>query len=557
MKPGAVSSLIKQLAGIHRRFGSEAAAEKMRLLGDLIIAPRPTPRDLHTLHECLCFLQAYPDNLRVLILVLAMIDRMRRWGEVHSANGKLANTGLPGTRNEYSYSYAVLQRMVRLAPGCFDLDWDAVEDEAPLLNALALAVSSGEQQGLEDIDLATRDWVTACKRPGQTDLEFILELLERSGMAHEQQVLAFEHCQLPIVYDLGKAQSGSCELRRSGMPTSYQKNDVARETFPLPPVIRRPLKKINRLSPQDGRALLDLSLRALCARNLEIYPLFYANPADVTVVDAGRGVEIALTGVQPERRNALESLFFFLILKNGVPVAYGPASVFLGACEMGMNLFPEFRGGEIRYIYAQFMRVLYHLAHARYFYLTAYGMGENNDEALKSGAFWFYRKLGFQPTNPAVQALALEEEAKMRDTPGYRSDLPTLRKLSHTMACLDLSGGKGRVWPFGKIGAALSRDIAREFDGDRAACAAEGMRWAKRVLNIDAKKWTAEEAESLRRLAPILRKMPEIADWTAPKKRALAAALKHKGGRNESSFPAALMKLDDFRRAFARYCDSL
>ena len=234
-----------------------------------------------------------------------------------------------------------------------------------------------------------------------------------------------------------------------------------------------------------GQGVIDLALQTLCARSLEIYPLIYANPADVVLADCGRGMQVALVGVVPEWRSALESLHFFLILKNGVPVAYGPAAAFLGCCEMGINLFPEFRGGEIRYIYAQFMRVLHHRLGVDYFFLTRYGMGEGNPEAIRTGAFWFYRKLGFQPTNPDVEALARAEESRMRARPGYRSDRRTLHRLSHTEAYLDLSAGKCRPFDFGRFGLALGRHIAEKFDGDRALarkrCAARvGGCWAQR-----------------------------------------------------------------------------
>jgi len=62
-------------------------------------------------------------------------------------------------------------------------------------------------------------------------------------------------------------------------------------------------------------------------------------------------------------------------------------------------------------IYAEFMRAMHHLAGARYFYIIPYGMGVDNEEALRSGAFWFYRKMGFRPTNPDIEALARSEEA--------------------------------------------------------------------------------------------------------------------------------------------------
>ena len=87
-------------------------------------------------------------------------------------------------------------------------------------------------------------------------------------------------------------------------------------------------------------------------------------------------------------------------------------------------------------------------------------MGEGNPAAIRSGAFWFYRKLGFLPDHPAVERIARAEEARKAARPGHRSDRRTLRKLSHTQAHLDLSGGRCRPFPFGALGVALSRWIA-------------------------------------------------------------------------------------------------
>ena len=38
---------------------------------------------------------------------------------------------------------------------------------------------------------------------------------------------------------------------------------------------------------------------------------------DVSVAECGRGLQVVLVGVVPEFRGVLESLYFFLILKNG------------------------------------------------------------------------------------------------------------------------------------------------------------------------------------------------------------------------------------------------
>jgi len=59
------------------------------------------------------------------------------------------------------------------------------------------------------------------------------------------------------------------------------------------------------------------------------------------------------------------------------------------------------------------------------FTIDPYQLGLGNDEAIESGAFWFYRKLGFRPMDPAIERLARAEEKR-----GRRSSAATLRKLA-------------------------------------------------------------------------------------------------------------------------------
>ena len=235
-----------------------------------------------------------------------------------------------------------------------------------------------------------------------------------------------------------------------------------------------------------------------------------------------------LIGVLPEHRSPLESLYVFLIMKNEVPIAYGPAGVFLGCCEMGINLFPEFRGGEIRQIYAQFMRTMFHVLGVDHFYLTRYGMGEHNEPAIATGAFWFYRKLGFRPTNPVVEQLAQVEERRMRAQPGYRSDRRMLRRLSHTEAVLDLSDGRSRRFAFGTLGVATSRRIAEAFDSDRGrAERAAVARIGRLVTDLPT------ESHAVRDLAPILDLIPDLETWSRADVRALGRIIRAKGARSE------------------------
>ncbi|MHC4933226.1 MAG: hypothetical protein ACYTGV_13660, partial [Planctomycetota bacterium] len=292
----------------------------------------------------------------------------------------------------------------------------------------------------------------------------------------------------------------------------------------------------------------DLALKALCCRNLEIAPLIYAYDRDVLLADCGKGLQIALAGVLPDYRDAMESAFFFLVMKNGVPIAYGPASISFGCCEMGINLFPEFRGGEIRHIYAQFMRLLHHVLGVQYLFLTRYGMGEHNPEAIRSGAFWFYRQLGFVPTNPEVEALARSEERKRASNPAHRSDRRTLRRLSHTEAFFDLSRGAVRPVDLGGMGVRQSRLIEERYGGDRPLAERRLASRMARALGIaDLRAWDAHARRALRIFAPFLALGRNPAGWSARSRAAMVRIIQAKGSRSERKVDRMLCAHRDFR----------
>jgi hypothetical protein len=494
---------IRKLHDLSRSFGTSAARAKLRLLKRIAEARRPGARELRLLGETVDFLRAYPDSAAILQQARALVPK------------------LPQTENVYEYSYGVVRRLVQLHPGRLEIEWDDLEEEGPLLEALDLLVLPGETQGLEDTGISLQDWFTRSKSdPAATDLEFLLELLEGSDLPDPVQVFLFEISRLPIRYQ----GPGRSELEMPVPRVRYQRRPIVDARPPITRLIRQPLGDAMR----GAQEMVDLALHALCARNLEIFPLIYANPADVVLADCGRNLQVALVGVLPEWRSPLESLHFFLILKNGVPIAYGPAAVFLGCCELGINLFPEFRGGETRYLYAQFMRVLHHHLGVDYFFLTRYGMGENNQDALRSGAFWFYRKLGLRPTNPAVEEIAREEEAKKAADPRHRSDLRTLRRMSHTEVYLDLSGGEHRPLDFGGLGLAESRLVASCFAGNRARAERRCASRMARLLGVDS------GGRSLRVLAPILSLIPDLESWSAWDRATLGRAVYAKDGRSEA-----------------------
>ncbi len=108
----------------------------------------------------------------------------------------------------------------------------------------------------------------------------------------------------------------------------------------------------------------------------------------------------------PERRLLLESVYGFLTLKNGVPVGYVLVSALFGSSEIAYNVFETFRGGESGRIYGKVLALTRQLFGPDVFTIFPYQLGGyGNPEALESGAWWFYQKLGFRPRAPHVVAL--------------------------------------------------------------------------------------------------------------------------------------------------------
>ncbi len=133
----------------------------------------------------------------------------------------------------------------------------------------------------------------------------------------------------------------------------------------------------------------------------------------------------------------------------------------------------------------------------------------------------------------------------MQAKPGYRSNVPILRRLSNTEAYLDLSAGRCARFPFGRLGLAVSREIARRFGGNRAVATDRCTRDALRWLGACGKGWSPLEHRFLRDISIVLAMMPDTSSWTDPERATLARIIKGKASRSEA---ASGMRMKKHRR---------
>ena len=123
-------------------------------------------------------------------------------------------------------------------------------------------------------------------------------------------------------------------------------------------------------------------------------------------------------------------------------MAYGGGWCLFETLEFGFNVFESFRQGESAFILGQVLRAYHHVFSMRTVVVDPYQLGADNLEALRSGAFYFYHRLGFRPRDPEVleRSRGGAREDRGRSTLPV-SPLPVLRRLARGEAYLTLPGG--------------------------------------------------------------------------------------------------------------------
>ena len=566
-RTAAIQRTIEILDSMKNRYGPKDRAKKLRTLRQLLRQDIRNIRSVIKYHEALCFLRAYPDSPDVLRLAeealagfAARVDRLKASCRPLDLK-KLRDTGIAHTTTYYPYPHAMAKWLVESFPGDVELDWEDEEGLDKIRSILPFVVAYPENDALDDEQISLRDWVRAAKgdRRG-SDLEWLLEALNGSSLPSDGARTLYDGAELLVGWELREATNSRTLAKFPTQRIFYHKELLSRAQVDFLREVQKPLLGLKRVSTATGKLLIHLFRAAVSLRNRELYPLLYSNPQDVWLADLERGIRIALVGVLPEARLPLESHYSHLILKNGIPIGYGGGSALFDSLELAGNIFESFRQGESAYIFSQVYRTFFHLCGAPYLLVPRYQVGYENEEALQSGAFWFYHKLGFRPEDPLVLALAQQEQEKIQADPTYRSPREILRKLAQSDMSLTLnteSSTDFRILEPGTLGLLVTQHITRNFHGDRKAAVRAARRTVIRALGISGwQRWSAPEQMALERLSPILVLIPDLPRWTPAEKRALVRIIKAKGGRREAAYIGLLREHHRLARSLRELANS-
>lgn len=546
--------LLATLHRLRRSHGPGPARERMRLLR-LGRARLPgTARRWLQWHDELLFAAAYPDNREVLQEATAGLHQLAAAGR-RALLRKLANSGVAGSDVTGHFTPDLLAWMSTHRPNPAVV-WDdgTTESVGALLPLLLL---HSERDGLLAESLSDHDlWVLAA---GPGPARWLVSRLATALPDPEARDRFLESHPLTWRWRLGTASRTL--TRFPPRPVLYQTGSLLRQV-PLGTVLATRLPPARPVGRRGAERLIDVARATLAARARETDTVTWANPREVELYRLGRGVDVALFGLAPPYRLPVESYFGFVAARNRVPVAYGGGWVFFGRCEIGVNLFPEFRGGESAVIFAQVLRTYRQRYRVAQFLVDPFQFGRDNPEAIRSGAFWFYYRLGFRPTDPEVALAAAAEWERLQALPRHRSPAATLRQFTTAPLFLDTGPAERGVSPTAAVewrpvapdlpalGLAVSRWIAERWHGDRLRAEAHAVRTVRAALGPLPRRGAT--GTWVTRLAPLLAMVPDLDAWPSRERRLLAAAVRAKGGAGERDYAIRLQALVRLRRAWQR-----
>jgi hypothetical protein len=563
----SLNSILDQLDELKKRFDSTAISAIEKTLTRLARQKFNDAETLVRYHELLLFLRAYPSNSVILTLTEnELVSFGRRVEELLAAEVDLSGietpetSGIAGTSVTDTFTYPIVRWLVKDRQNRVALEWDWFEDENRLAATWPRFMPLLEEDAFVEANVPYKTWLRSASNG--KDLVWLVERL--SGLAKSENKSEKEIAELFDSQQLYVRWTPAYRASRTGMRIPVrqiffhteqliQRRDVAfkkeLETVPTP---------LLRLSRKEGEAILDLAREASTVRYRELYGFTHGDPARVFKTNLGRGVDVFITGLPTNRRLPLRAYHAAMIFKNGVPVGYFEGLSLFERMESGFNLYYTFREGETAWLYARILNIFHHLLGVTAFTLDPYQIGYENEEGIASGAFWFYRKLGFRPTDPDVMKLVLNEERKIATRPGYRTSTQILRKLARGPMIFELESnaapepGDWDRFQVRNIGLATAQIMARKFGGDINRMQTASVASLTSLLGIRTENWREAELAALNHFAELLTAVGELPRWTQGEKQALVRVIRARAALDESTYLKLMQKHARLRSAMIR-----
>ena len=548
-----IARLLNKLEQARSQIGTIAERKLLRLL---TAAGRITfgqdASSLIRFHDLLLFFRAFPPGPRVLRLADRLLagyeEKVKATLEAGGDVDDFAPeevVGIAGAVVEATFSYSMVCWLVERHAKSISIQWDDYERETQRAVIWPRFFPLMEEDSLTEANVPYLDWLKAA-RGRQNELPWLVRQFQRLPLGEKEKAALYDSLEIMVRWDMSGSRASRTLSRKPVRQFYFHRGPlIQRRQVSLAEEFAKPRLPIKVLSRREAGHTLDLVKEATGVRYRELYGTANADPGWVVQANAGRGVEIYFWGLPPEKRLPLRAYLAGFTVKNGVPINYVECISLFDWTEIGFNTFPAYRDGETAWIYAQHLRLLRQLHGTNAISVYPYQIGDGNEEAISSGAFWFYRKMGFRSMSAELEKLAQAEEKKVRANPRYRTSARTLRLLSKAHVVYELPQADPGAWDrfaMRNIGFAVQRRMARDFGGDAESMRKAAVAQLARNLNLNPKRLKAHEHTAFADFATVLSLVPDLAQWSSEEKAALRTIIAAKASRIEQRYARLLQK---------------
>jgi hypothetical protein len=544
--PPTADALLARLEAAKSSFGRGAATEIKVLLDSLSGCDFRDAKPLLRFHETLLFLRAFPQFSALVPRIEKLLDTFHeRVEKLREGGGDMAEfddfdtSGVAGTRMQDTLNFDAARWLVRSIPRNAEIAWEDYEEERAMGSTWPRFIPLLGEDADVEANIPWRRWLDSA-RGRERELEWLIGRFERWSVTDRERAELYDSLRLPVRWHLKNLRlSRTRNWTRPRQMYYHREPLIVRSQVSLARELAAPAPRLTKLSRREGESIMDTIREVMAVRYRELYGTTMGDPNTVTRATLGRGVVMYFWNLPATRRLPLRAYVAGFTLKNGVPINYIEA---IGLCEwieVGFNTFYTYRQGETAWIYAQALRCLGALTGATTISVYPYQIGQNNDEAIDSGAFWFYRKLGFRSGSQELEQLAKREERKIAANPQYRTPKKTLKRLAEAHVFYDLPGSKPYAWDnfsARNLGLRVNRRMAREFEGDASSIRSAAVAEVSRALEINLSGWTSAERSALDNWALVLALIPDLRRWPAKEKQDAAQIIRARAGSNEMRY---------------------
>ena len=416
-------SLISQLFSIRNRYGKKFSSQKIKLLDVLASVPIKNKKALRSYHGSLLFLIAYPDNKAIYDLAFQSLQQLHVY--IQSQNRikeRLFNSGITNTKLIAAFSFEIVKWLRSKQPK--DIRLSSFEaGDGQIQSTLSVVMPKVESEILQDGNAGWRSWLKKSMRKGEDLLDRLIAIFDETDIRPETRDELWNSLGINVEINFPSHDCLAGNLISPYYHRSLVKGNLTEQ--------HRDVKPIQvHLDEGEAQHIIDCGRMILVRHFREIDPISFTAPRYISYYKMRRGLSIALMGMVPERRSPVDSYMGYVVFKNGLPIAYAGSWVLFDSGRIGLNVFPDYRGGESQYIFDQVLMAHREVYQLNRFSVDPYQIGKDNSDGIQSGAFWIYYRAGFRSIRGAQKQIAEAEALKIKSNRNYRTPASILTKLA-------------------------------------------------------------------------------------------------------------------------------